>query len=610
MRTCMPYVAAALLLILGAADIAAQQLPPATAPVPPLRRGPGGQIEVAPANPEPPAAAAKSSKPRRETTTPSQPAPPPASTSPTPVLNAAPAGPPQAIAQGPAEISLPEPFALEMPSDAAELAPSDARLRSLLGAAASGKRQVTNDQTQPIRVGPVRINFAAWPGEPWKSAPVGVRSAILHVLPPGTAPVGISGDENATAGNNSAKLARDAAGRVHLVWLDSGRPGTSPRVLYRRATVSPDNAVVWETDPVPVDDAGVWNAYPALAVAGNTVHIAWQGERTARHRRLSFENGAWRWGRPRDTTAASAGVDIGPAIAATTAGLVHVATPSGFDAVSRDNGETWKAEPIPLPPGRHSKTVSVALDRLGNAHFALSVPVRGPEAASQDKPSRGYWELRYIRRGTDGVWSALENALTGLPGWAESAGEDDVLTDWVRILADDADNLHLTWHGSAETRIYGNDYAYYMRRPATGQGTWRASWETPFALVPHPPAKSRPFSFAPALALDGETAVVVAFYDVFDGDRFVGFDALARLVRGGTADAKSIPIAEFSRRSIDEKEPGNALSTRFPAAAPQLWRDRQGRIWLDLLETLIPFETDPKLIVYQRVDLTSAIGGK
>src|SRR5208337_2195704 len=179
--------------------------------------------------------------------------------------------------------------------------------------------------------------------------------------------------------------------------------------------------VVWETDPVSINGAAAaaWNAYPALAVAGNTVHLVWQGEGTAHYRRLSFEGGAWRWGPVRDTGAASTGGDVGPATAATTAGLVHIATPSGLDVVSHDNGETWKAEPIPLPAGRKTKTVSVALDRLGNAHFALSTPVRGPEAASQEKPSRGYWELRYIRRAADGVWSASENALAGAPEWAE-----------------------------------------------------------------------------------------------------------------------------------------------------------------------------------------------
>jgi hypothetical protein len=457
----------------------------------------------------------------------------------------------------------------------------------------------------------VRITFTAWQGEawqgePWSSAPVGIRAAILHVLPTGTTPVGVSGDENATT-NTSTKIARDPSGRVHLVWLDGGRPGTSPRVLYRRATVSPENAVTWETDPVRVSDGGgdPRNAYPGLAVVGNTVHFVWQGERTARYRQLSFEGGAWRWGPVRVTTAPSEGRDTGPVVAATATGLVHIATPTGVDAVSLNNGETWKSAPIPLPPGRRTKTVSVALDHLGNAHFALSTPVRGPEAASEKTASRRYWELRYIRRSADSNWSTSENVLAGLPEWAEPKGDDDVLADWVHILADDADNLHLSWHGTAETRIYGDDRAYYIRRASGADG-----WEKPISLVPHLEPRSRPFSFSPSLAMRGETAIAVPFYDVFDGDRFVGFDALARIIRNGTADAHSIPVTNFIRQSIEEKAPETALSARSPAAAPQLYRDSQGRIWLDLLETLIPFEGSPKLIVYQRIDVTAAIGEK
>jgi hypothetical protein len=451
----------------------------------------------------------------------------------------------------------------------------------------SGQRRVTNDQTLPVRVGAVRITFTAWQGEPGKSAPAGIKTAVLHVLPTGITPVGISGDENATT-NNSAKIARDASGRVHIVWLDGGRPGTVPRVLYRRATISQENRVEWETGPIRVSDASadLWNAYPGLAISGNTVHFTWQSTRTALYRQLSLTDGTWEWGPIRDTTAPSEGRDVGPAIAQTTTGVIHVATPSGFDAVSRDNGRNWKAEPIPLPAGQKAKTVSVAADRLGNAHFVLSAIVRGPDNGSVDRASRGYWELRYIRRSADLSWSHSENVLAGKPEWEEPKGDDDVLVDWVRILADDANDLHLTWHGTAETRIYGNDHAYYIRRTASSPSTW----QPPISLVPHVQPKSRPFSFAPSLALDGETAVAVTFYDVYNGPTFVGFDALARIVRDGIMDAQSIALTEFVRKSIDQKEPGIALSARFPAAAPQLYHDQRGRIWLDLLETLIPFE--------------------
>jgi hypothetical protein len=147
-----------------------------------------------------------------------------------------------------------------------------------------------------------------------------------------------------------------------------------------------------------------------------------------------------------------------------------------------------------------------------------------------------------------------------------------------------------------------------MRLRAKGRGILPASAETPVSLVPHSMAKSRPFSFVPSLALDGKTAVAVAFYDVFKGSDFVGFDALARVIRGGIADPEPIPITEFARKSIDQGKPEAGLSTRFAVASPQLYRDPQGRIWLDLLETLVPAETNPKLVVYQRVNLTSAIG--
>jgi hypothetical protein len=97
----------------------------------------------------------------------------------------------------------------------------------------------------------------------------------------------------------------------------------------------------------------------------------------------------------------------------------------------------------------------VTIDRLGKAHFGLSAPVRDPEAPSQDKASRGYWELQYVSRTADGIWSASQNALAGAPEWAEPKRDDDVLAAWVRILADDDDNLHFTWHGTGETRISG-----------------------------------------------------------------------------------------------------------------------------------------------------------
>jgi hypothetical protein len=503
-----------------------------------------------------------------------------------------------------AEISVPEPLAVELLAD--EVSPSDPSLKALLDRAASDGRKVTYELPQPTRLGSQRIIFTAWEGAPRTSAVAATRVATLFIVPRGTTPVGLSGEDHATAGNNATKIARDSAGRVHMVWIDAGRTGGGTKVLYRRATVTPDGTVHWETDAIRVDDAKseAWNAYPGLAVSEDTVHVVWQAQGTARYRQMHLEGTAGDWGPIRDTGAISDGRDIGPAIAAEK-GLIYIATPQAVDAVSRDAGATWKTEQIPLPKGQKAKSVSVALDRSGNAHFAISAVVHGPTLASKEKASNGYWELRYIRRNLAGAWSDARNVLAAAPGWAEPRGDDDVLADWVRLAADDSDNLHLTWHGTAETRIYANDHAYYARRGASGGG-WQSAWEAPISLLPANTVKNSRFSFAPSLALDRETAVVVPFYDVWDGEKFRGFDAVARIIAKGKLEGKPVQLAQWVGRSIDAGTLDTALSAEFPAAAPRLYHDPEGRLWLDLLETLSP-EDGPKLIVYQRVDMTAHI---
>ena len=290
---------------------------------------------------------------------------------------------------------------------------------------------------------------------------------------------------------------------------------------------------------------------------------------------------------------------------------MHIATPSGFDIYSTDGGANWRSELVPLPAGRRVKTISVVLDPGGTAHFAVSAVVHGPQNASTERASRGYWELLYVRRNPDGAWTSAENVLRGRPEWAEPANDDDVLADSVRIMADDQRNLHVTWHGTAKDRIYGNDYAYYAFRAADGAGGWRDTWEAPQMLVPADPARGIKHSFAPSLAVDGDLAVALAFYDVFDGKRWAGFDSVARIVRHGRLDGPPIPVAQWVRGSIDAHRPEAALATRFPAIAPRLYHAADRRVWLDVLQTLIPmgFPEAPNLIVYQRVDLSPWLSG-
>src|SRR5690606_28238428 len=91
-------------------------------------------------------------------------------------------------------------------------------------------------------------------------------------------------------------------------------------------------------------------------------------------------------------------------------------------------------------------------------------------------------ELRYARRAAGGSWVDVHNALAGLREWAEPTDGDDVLADWIGLAADAQGNLHAVWHGTANTRIYGNDQPFYARRDASGPGAWQRRWSTPEVL--------------------------------------------------------------------------------------------------------------------------------
>jgi hypothetical protein len=346
----------------------------------------------------------------------------------------------------------------------------------------------------------------------------------------------------------------------------------------------------------PVD----WNAYPALAIAGESVEFVWQGGGTARTRRLSFGSGGWVFGPVRDTGAKSEGRDVGPAIAVDARG-VHIMTPTGVYAFSADAGQSWKTETVPLPPGEHIKTASLALDPSGNVYIVFSAVV------TRADPPTGklgqYWRLRIIRRTVDGRWGDASDVLAGMPGWSEPKGPGDTVADWVRIAADRQGGLHLTWHGTVLSHKIGNDAAFYAwRKPG-------AVWQAPVQLVAQDPARGIKFSFAPSLALDGERALPLVFYDVYAGPSWIGFDSALAALRGGRIEAPLLPVTQFVRAAIDTKRPELALSSRFPAAAPAVWRGPDGRAWLDVLE-LIQSRLEPvdaNLIVYHRVELTGAL---
>jgi hypothetical protein len=499
------------------------------------------------------------------------------------------------------EITLPDVLAIELPKGANQIGPGDAPLRDLLNSAHDGSKKISFDLQRKVGVGPFKVTWSAWNGAVGEGKPAATRAERVFVFPFGMTPVGAYGGENGTGGNNATHIARDSTGRVHMVWQDGGRPGGPTGPVYRRATVAPDGAVRFETDPVYIADKGPsdWNARPALAVSGPNVQLVWQGGGTARTRRVSFVSNAWVMGPVIDTGAKSEGRDVGASVAIDDKGGIHIATPSGVYSYSSDEGKSWKNENFPVPDGESIKTQSITVDPAGMVHIAFSAPVAKDAPASG---AGGYWQLRVIDRTPDGHWVNPTDVLANAPGWQElPKGSGDILADWARIAADRQGGLHVTWHGTTYTHKFANDSSFYAFKKAGG------NWSTPVRLVPQ--ASAIRFSYAPSVALDGDRALALTFFDVMAGSDSPGFDSRVVPLRNGSVAGPAIPSTQFVSAAIAAKHPETAMGSRFPSIGPTPWRTADGRTGVDILELMqSPFEPGgPSIVIYQRLDLTAAL---
>jgi len=300
-----------------------------------------------------------------------------------------------------------------------------------------------------------------------------------------------------------------------------------------------------------------------------------------------------------DTHAKSGGRDIGPAIAFDSKGGIHIVTPSGMYAVSKDEGKSWKSEAIPLPPNQHIKTQSLAVGPGDVVHVAMSAVVDRPSPPSAKLG--GYWQLRTVSRMPDGRWADPTNILANQPRWKELTGPDDMLADWAHIVADPRGGLHVSWHGTANSHKFANDDAFYAFKKAGG------NWSAPVQLVSQEPARGIKFSYAPSLAIDGDRALAMTFYDVDAGTRSVGFDSRLVPLRDGHIDGPTIQVTQFVYAAIAAGRPDQAMGPRFPTVSPQTYKAADGHVYLDALELLqSPFEpADTSLVVYHRIDLTA-----
>ncbi len=498
-----------------------------------------------------------------------------------------------ATSEAPPAIFLPEPFAIELPIGArGSLAPNETPLADLLGAAIAGPLRVTHDLIAPAKLGVTPITFTAWAGAPNASAVVTRTTMPLLMLPYGQTPIGVSVDERASASNNIARVVRDEAGTLHVAWLEA-RPGGRISVMYRRGPGRQGSTEAqWDVPAQSLSDERTvsWNAYVGLTVIRGGVMASWQGADGIVLRRIMTIPGGWRMEPPIVTRIPSAGHEMGPALVAR-GDEIAMLTPAGLLARSSDRGATWISEQTPFPPGKQPKNTAMDADSQGRLHIAFAWMI-------DDQ----YWELRYVRRETNGTWADAQNVLADVPRWQRPTDAGQVLADFPSIRIDHRDGIHVAWHGTATTRKFGADETHYRYRAAAAGGGWEA-WRAEQTLWPNDPARSQG-AYGPTLTLDPATDTVIALSFFVDGG---GFEHTGlRFLRGG--ELRGDPLVLSKLRTDGATMP---VWYWFPSALPAIHRPAAGGAWIDVLQNVQVRgeQKPPHVIVYQTADLGGWLDG-
>jgi hypothetical protein len=516
----------------------------------------------------------------------------------------------QAEAANPPRIELPEMLAIELPAAGmTSIAPGASPLKELLESARATGLQVTHDVRSPLPLGATQVTWTAWAGAPGVGQPAATQQAWIYVFPFGQTPAGISGRHDATAGNHSAKIVRDASGRVHVAWLDAARPGKGTSILYRSGVQDPATGrFAWDTPVSRITAPGAAVGMGAMEVSANAVHFVWSTDGTTRYLRVVRVGRELRSDPVRDTRATGGAYDNGSDLAVRGDDEIHVLTYTGQYAVSTNGGVSWYVERVPWPAGE-TKNPALAVDAMGNAHVLVVHKVRIPKEWKSGQPNGAYWQLRYIRRQAKGGWVDAQDLLGTFPEWRDQGTSKDVLADWPDIAADQQGNLHVGFHGTANSGKYGQDEAFYVRRPAAGPGAWNA-WEQPVPLHPVNRATRQSYSYAPSLALDPvtDTVVAVVFFDNQDQSH-EAFDSDVLLLRGGRVVGAPIPLSRNARGAIDANRGPDATASWFTTPAPRIYRQADGRAWLDVLYTAQTPEShgSPHYVIYLRHEMTDAL---
>jgi len=251
--------------------------------------------------------------------------------------------------------------------------------------------------------------------------------------------------------SNSAAIAIDSMGRLHVVWND-GTPGNY-EIYYKKST---NGGSTWTTT-----QRLTWTAEdsygPAIAVdLSDRIHVVWEdatpGDYEVYHKRST--DGGETWSTSKRLTWL-AGQSRSPKTAVDSSGLLHVAwcddTPGDYEIYhkkSTDGGVSWlSAKRLTWADG-FSAWPDMAASATGDLHIVWS-----------DDPS-GSKEIYYKKSSNSGAtWSTMKRLTWACVG-----------LETLDLVADPSSCLQLIWLADSS----GNSDLYY-KRSKDGGDSWTAA---------------------------------------------------------------------------------------------------------------------------------------
>jgi hypothetical protein len=512
-------------------------------------------------------------------------------------------------------IELPDLLAIEAPLQATELALDDVAVRRILidqASAGNASLSISVPGTgNALQLGP---NNVTWTAEEPAGTIVATRTEFVYLLRHGQTPVATTrgpvenGPGYATAGNHGANVVRDRDGGIHVAWRDK-----KPGVMYRYGTQDPvSGTIAWDGPTLDVSaGTAIDRTFVSLAVSQGAVHFAWRGAGNEVHYRRLTQNGTgWNFESVRKTGAFGDSHDNGPDIAVFDDNEVHILSRGMDYTYSVDAGANWNSENLrtELPAGiQDFKYPALTVDHRGHVHMLVTT-----------RFDDFFWPLWYMHRDRPtaagpGTWLEAHYPFENKPPWQDpGTGGRRLYLDWVDIEADEDGGLHIGWHGTLYSGAYAEDDAFYATRGFLADGTSNG-WQDPIALARHDPGTLL-LSFTPSIATHAASKTVFAVFmtkALGNGslESYNDLDSAVRVIRDNAFVDEQL---RGTRRYVPLSDSADwPVATWWPTTAPRLFRHPSGRVWLDVLQSMLHGASNEEfaLIVHQRLDVTDLVSG-